>query len=77
MKTVFVCASREEAGIVAARLEGAGIRAFVRSDDAGGNIPNLAFVGGVEVRVGDDDEPTARSVLSLPRALHPSADRDA
>jgi hypothetical protein len=64
MKTVFECANRQEAAVVAARLEGEGITAFIRSDDCGGGSPDLAFVGGVEVRVRDEDEPAARSVLS-------------
>jgi hypothetical protein len=72
MKTVFECASRVEAGTVAARLDERGIGAFVRSDDAGGNIPNLAFIRGVEVRVRDEDEPVARIILSTREVVAPS-----
>jgi hypothetical protein len=72
MKTVFECPSRHEAAIVAARIEGEGITAFIRSDDCGGDSPDLAFVGGVEVRVRDEDEPAARSILSTVSAIHPA-----
>ena len=39
------------------------IQAWIRSDDAGGGLPNLGFARGVRVLVAPADEARARAIL--------------
>ena len=54
---------RQEAELARAALEAAGIESMVRSDDAGGLRPGLAFSNGVELIVRAEDAESARDVL--------------
>lgn len=56
-------ASRIEAELAAALLEGEGIEALIMADDAGGAYPALQFVRGVRLLVASEDEARAREIL--------------
>ena len=45
-------------------LESEGIRAWVRSDAAGGVLPNLDFARGLKLLVAPADEARARAILT-------------
>jgi hypothetical protein len=55
---------RPEADLIRNVLEGAGIEAFVMSDDCGTLDPALSFVRGVHVLVAEDDAERADSLLA-------------
>lgn len=63
-----------EAGMARGRLEEAGIRAMVSSDDCGGMEPQLQWIRGVRLFVNPEDEERAREVLGLGAATDPAAD---
>lgn len=70
--TQLVCVqtfrTRSEAELAQAALEGAGIRATVRADDAGGTEPALIFTtGGAKVLVALADAARARGILEPQR----------
>jgi hypothetical protein len=56
---------RVEAELAQGALEAAGIESMVRSDDAGGMRPAMAFSNGAEVLVRAEDAAEAGDVLSL------------
>ncbi|NLE11605.1 MAG: DUF2007 domain-containing protein [Actinobacteria bacterium] len=53
-----------EAGIAQALLQAAGIDSVVRSDDAGGTNPSVAFSRGAELLIRAKDATQAREVLA-------------
>jgi hypothetical protein len=57
---------RVEAELAQGALEAAGIESMVRSDDAGGMRPAMAFTLGAELLVRSEDAREAEDVLSLP-----------
>jgi hypothetical protein len=59
-------ADRFEAELAHSALEAAGIEAIVRSDDAGGLRPALAFSNGAELLVRAADAPRADEILRTP-----------
>jgi hypothetical protein len=56
---------RVEAELAQGALEAAGIASMVRSDDAGGMRPAMAFSNGAELLVRAEDAGEAGDVLSL------------
>lgn len=57
-------ASRVDADLACGLLQAHGIAAVVRSDDAGGNRPDIAFgIGGTVVEVDDADLEEALALL--------------
>ena len=60
---VAVVSSRFEADLAVGLLESAGVRAFVLSDDAGGQEPQWQLSDGVRVMVPASEEGLARRVL--------------
>lgn len=57
-------ANRIAAEIAQARLESAGVDAFIVADDAGGAAPYIAYVhGGARLMVGPDDAQRAEAIL--------------
>ena len=56
---------RIEAELAQGALEAAGIESMVRSDDAGGTRPAMAFTNGAELLVRAEDLQEAEDVLSL------------
>ena len=56
--------SRIEAEMAQGILEGEGIEAVVRADDAGGAYPMLQFVRGVRLMVAAEDEARAQEILA-------------
>lgn len=74
-------ASRAEAEIAAAVLSEEGIETWVAASDAGGSVPSMQAVGGVRVRVSDDDYERAAALLNelglaARRDLPPLSSRD-
>jgi hypothetical protein len=56
--------SQLEADLVAARLGGAGIRAFVKSDGLGGTFPGMPMAtGGFQVMVAEADQEKGRATV--------------
>ncbi len=51
------------ADVAKSALESAGIECMVRSDDAGGMRPHMAFATGVHLVVRSEDEARAREIL--------------
>ena len=58
--------SQPEADMAVSALEAAGIDAVIKEDSAGGMRPSLAWAGGYEVLVREEDMPAARDVLDIP-----------
>ena len=58
--------NRQEADLANSALEAAGIAAFVRSDDAGGERPGMWPGRGVELIVRAEDAKAAGEVLDIP-----------
>jgi hypothetical protein len=54
---------RQEAELAQGALHAAGIESMVRSDDAGGLRPGLAFANGVELIVRAGDAEAAREII--------------
>ena len=56
--------NRVEAEIACARLRADDIAAYLKTDDAGGLHPELDFTRGIMLMVLEDDEETARVLLT-------------
>jgi hypothetical protein len=54
---------RQEADLAHGALHAAGIESMVRSDDAGGLRPGMAFANGVELIVRAEDADAAAEIL--------------
>jgi Putative prokaryotic signal transducing protein len=54
---------RQEAELAQGALHAAGIESMLRSDDAGGLRPGMAFSNGVELIVRADDADEAREII--------------
>ena len=54
---------RQEAELAQGALHAAGIESMLRSDDAGGLRPGLAFANGVDLIVRADDAEAAREII--------------
>lgn len=54
-----------EGEVACARLRAAGIKAYLRTDNAGGIHPELDFTRGVRLMVRADDEQRARSEIEV------------
>jgi hypothetical protein len=54
---------RQEADLALGALRAAGIESMVRSDDAGGLRPGLAFANGVQLIVRAEDADAAREII--------------
>jgi len=52
-----------EADLVKAQLEGEGITCFLKSDNAGGMLPHLTMMTGIEVMVRQEDKAQAAQVI--------------
>ncbi len=53
-----------EAALLKARLESAGIPCFLKSDDAGGVLPQLTFSNGIEILVHRENVDAALTFLN-------------
>lgn len=63
MKSVYTASSDTEAEIIRNLLANAGIEAYVRSDDGGGQIQSLDYASGVTVAVDESAVGDAMAVL--------------
>jgi hypothetical protein len=63
LKSVYSAPSRTQASIIRNLLQGAGIDAALRTDDANGNLPSLDVAEGVDVLVEESLEGEALAVL--------------
>jgi len=63
---VHTFGSQPEADLAVSALEAADIDAVIKEDSAGGMRPSLAWAGGYEVLVREEDLAAARDVLDLP-----------
>ncbi len=52
-----------EADMVKAQLESEGIPSFLKSDNAGGMLPQLTAINGIEIIVRKEDEQRALQVI--------------
>ncbi|HEX6930354.1 MAG TPA: DUF2007 domain-containing protein [Gammaproteobacteria bacterium] len=65
MKTVYVAKHSIDAHVVRGLLESHGISAIVLGDYLQGGIGELPAFGIVDVRVDDEDEAEARSIIAI------------
>lgn len=66
--TIAIAVSRVEAVVVAAMLEGYGIRVHIGVDGQGSTEYNSLALGGYRLRVSEADWPTASDILRQPAA---------
>jgi hypothetical protein len=52
-----------QANLIKAHLESEGIPCYLKSDDAGGAMPQLTYTNGIEIMVKENDRNEAMSII--------------
>ena len=61
--TIYTSYDSVEADLIKAQLEDAGIPNFLKSDNAGGALPHLTMMTGIQVMVRNEDEQQATQII--------------